>query len=255
MLLVGSAGAFYLFHIPDWGDREQTQPFEEKQRNHFKIAILIDDIGYDFSLLLELINIDAPLSFAVLPYYPHSVDAARALHAKGKEVILHLPMEPHTYPDEKPGAGALLLKMSEEEIIKQVEEDIAAVPFVSGVNNHMGSKFMEDEAKLSVVFNQLKKRNLFFVDSRTTPSSKAEKVAKISGIPFISRRIFIDTEHHYRATLQNLMKLSKEAQRRNSEPILVIGHPYPDTIRALRKAIPALEAEGAVFVPVSDLVK
>lgn len=70
-----------------------------------KIAILIDDMGYDIRLLRELIEIDAPLTFAVLPYNHHSVDAARILHAEGKEVILHLPMEPHTYPDEQPGTA------------------------------------------------------------------------------------------------------------------------------------------------------
>ncbi|MCX5854069.1 MAG: divergent polysaccharide deacetylase family protein [Deltaproteobacteria bacterium] len=280
--------ALTICYVSDIGDREagkQTGSLEEKQRSilekgtssgsemalrdsdrdlskdnilpaaRIKIAILIDDIGYDIRLLRELIKIDAPLTFAVLPYNLHSVDAARVLHAKGKEVILHLPMEPHTYPDEQPGAGALFIRMDGEAIRKQIEEDIAAVPFVSGVNNHMGSRFMEDEGKLSIVFDELKKRNLFFIDSRTTPSSKAEEAAKTSGIPFISRKIFIDTERNYTATLQNLMNLSGKAYGYPSETVLAIGHPYPDTIRALQKAIPVLKAKGVVIVPVSDLVK
>lgn len=183
------------------------------------------------------------------------MEAATVLHAKGKEVILHLPMEPLAYPDEQPGPGALFLKMSNEAIRRQVDENISAVPFVTGVNNHMGSRFMADGKKLSVVLNQLKKKHLFFVDSRTTSSSKAEQIALKSGVPCISRKIFIDTEQNFRITLQNLMKLNDKDYWKNSEPILVIGHPYPDTIRALREAIPALKAEGLDIVPVSYLVK
>jgi polysaccharide deacetylase 2 family uncharacterized protein YibQ len=284
LLLITFLGVFYVMLIQDRESRKQPRPFEEKQRDTpkkgtsyragqsfhkldrepskvnilptvKKVAILIDDIGYDFPLLHELIMIDEPLTFAILPYYPHSVDAARLLHAKGREIILHLPMEPHSYPDEQPGVGALFLTMSNDQIRKQIEEDIAMIPFVSGVNNHMGSRFMEDEAKLLILFNYLKKRNLFFIDSRTTPSSRAKEIAKKSGVAFISRKIFIDAEHNYRTTLQNLMQLSVIAYEQSSEPILAIGHPYPDTIRALRKAIPALKAEGVVIVPVSDLFK
>ena len=205
--------------------------------------------------LHDLIRIDASLTFAILPYCSHSTEAATVLHAKGKEVILHLPMEPLAYPDEQPGPGALFLNMSNEAIRRQVDKNISAVPFVTGVNNHMGSIFMADGAKLSVVLNQLKKKHLFFVDSRTTSSSKAEQIALKSGVPYISRKIFIDTEKNFRTTLQKLMKLNDRDYGKNSEPILVIGHPYPDTIRALREAVPALKTEGVDIVPVSYLVK
>lgn len=255
LLVISVVGLFYLLQLRDQDLGKPIRWMEEQPRDPLKIAILIDDIGYDFKVLNELITMDAPLTFAVLPHYPHSRDAARTLHEKSKEILLHLPMEPHAYPDEQPGAGALLLKMSVDEIGKQVNKDIAAVPFVSGVNNHMGSRFMEDEAKLSTVFNQLKKKNLFFVDSRTTPATKAKEIATLSGVPFISRKILIDSEHNYRATLQNLIKLREMAQHENSEPVLVIGHPYPETIQTLRKALPVLKAQGVLIVPVSHLVK
>lgn len=91
---------------------------------------------------------------------------------------------------------------------------------------------------------------------RKKKRGKAKEIAILSGIPFVSRKIFIDSEHNDRATLQNLIKLRETAQHGNSEPVLVIGHPYPpNTIQALRKALPVLKAEGMVIVPVSHLVK
>ena len=113
-----------------------------------KIAILIDDIGYDPGALRRLLAIEAPLAFSVLPRIPHSRSSAEAVHRAGREVLLHLPMEPHGYPDRNPGAGLLFASMTAREIRKTLEEDMKSVPHAEGVNNHMGSKFMEEREPL-----------------------------------------------------------------------------------------------------------
>ncbi|MGZ3606639.1 MAG: divergent polysaccharide deacetylase family protein [Syntrophales bacterium] len=220
-----------------------------------RVAILIDDIGYDLSPLYELLKIDASLTFAILPHYAHSVDAANILHGAKREILLHLPMEPHTFPDENPGMGALLMSMSDRQIEEEVDKDLDAIPYLSGVNNHMGSKFMEDEAKLYIVFRELKKRNLFFVDSRTTPLSKGPEIAKKVGLRFASRKIFIDNDHDYRTIFQNLTTQIGGEFSHKSEPVIMIGHPHLKTIQALKEAIPVLKARGIDVVPVSALVQ
>jgi hypothetical protein len=139
------------------------------------IAVIIDDIGFDLRIVEELAGIPAPIAFAVLPHSPHAAEAARFLHAAGKEILLHLPMEPRSYPEESPGAGALMVDMDEKQIRRQLQENLAAVPYVSGVNNHMGSRFMEDEARLTMVMDELKKRGLYFVDSRTSADSRGRE--------------------------------------------------------------------------------
>jgi polysaccharide deacetylase 2 family uncharacterized protein YibQ len=145
------------------------------------IAIIIDDIGFDLRIVEELARIPAPIAFAVLPHTPHAAEAASFLHAAGKEILLHLPMEPRSYPEESPGSGALMVDMDERQIRKQVQENLAAVPYVSGVNNHMGSRFMGDEARLTMVMEELKKRGLYFVDSRTTPDSRGREAGGPAG--------------------------------------------------------------------------
>ena len=220
-----------------------------------RVAILIDDIGYDLSPLYELLKIDASLTFAVLPHYAHSVEAANILHGAKREILLHLPMEPHAFPEENPGMGALLTSMSDRQIEEEIDRDLEAIPFLSGVNNHMGSKFMEDEAKLNIVFKELKKRNLFFVDSRTTALSKGQEIAKKLRLRFVARKIFIDNDRDYVTILRNLTTRIDEEFAHKSEAVVMIGHPHLKTIQALKEAIPVLKARGIDVVPVSVLVQ
>ncbi len=234
---------------------DSAVPKDKISQSRKRIAILIDDIGYDLSSLNELLQIDAPLTFAILPHYAHSIDAANILHEAKREILLHLPMEPHTFPDENPGMGALFLSMSDRQIKETVDRDIDAIPHLSGVNNHMGSKFMEDESKLDIVFRQLKKRNLYFVDSRTTSLSKGPKIARKLGLRFISRRVFIDNDNNYMTIFRNLTTRIDEEFDHTSEAMVMIGHPHMRTIQALKEAIPVLKARGIDIVPVSALVQ
>jgi polysaccharide deacetylase 2 family uncharacterized protein YibQ len=214
-----------------------------------QIAVIIDDIGYDLRLVEELIRIEAPMAFAILPHTPHAREAAHLLHAAGKEILLHLPMEPRSYPTEKPGAGALFVNMDNGEIRRRIEADLTAVPYASGVNNHMGSRFMGDEAKLAVVMQELAKKGLFFVDSLTTSDSRARSAAAKAGVRYASRAVFIDHPPGYAAALSNLLQPPRRG--REGKPLLMIGHPHPETVRALREAQPLWQNEGVRMIPLS----
>jgi hypothetical protein len=212
------------------------------------VAIIIDDIGNSRSSVEELIKIDAPLTFAILPFCPYSNSSAEEIHRARREIILHLPMEPLSYPRANPGKGTLLVQMNKDELIRQFEQDIDAVPYITGINNHMGSRFMTDEESLKIIMGGISKRHLFFIDSRTTSDSKGEKVARMTGLPCLSRKIFIDNSQDYNATLNILLNLAS-----GNDPILVIGHPYHSTVLALKDALPRLKRSGVEIVSVSDL--
>jgi len=156
-------------------------------------------------------------------------------------------MEPRSYPEESPGAGALMVDMDERQIRRQVQENLTAVPYVSGVNNHMGSRFMEDEARLTMVMEELEKRGLYFVDSRTTPDSRGREAANRTGVRFAARDLFIDHVPGHAAALENLTGPSRRGGE-HGKPVLMIGHPHPETVRALRDALPRWQAEGVRLV-------
>lgn len=219
---------------------------------HREMAIIIDDIGYDLDAARELLKVDAALTFAIVPFQKHSREVAVMAHQAGKETLLHLPMEPLSYPQEKPGDGALFTDMSDEEILLQLKKNFADVPYVSGVNNHMGSKFMMDEQKLTLVFRELKKRNLFFVDSRTTADARTSAAAGKTGLKIAERKIFIDNNRDYNKIYANLMSV---ASGDGVTAEIMIGHPYPETVRALRDASKSMRRQGVSIVPVSRLIK
>ena len=219
-----------------------------------QIAVIIDDIGRDLRIVEELAGIPVPIAFAVLPRAPHATEAARLLHAAGKEILLHLPMEPHSYPAESPGAGALMLGMDAAEIRERIHEDLTAVPFASGVNNHMGSRFMEDGARLAMVMEELRKRGLFFVDSKTTADSRGMASAGQAGVPFVARDLFIDHAPGYAAALESLTGPFRQG-RGNGAPVLMIGHPHAQTVKAIRDALSVWQKDGVRVIPVSACLR
>jgi hypothetical protein len=217
-----------------------------------QIAIIIDDLGGNLDAVKALMKIDAELTFAVLPLQTHSREAAEMLHQANREVLLHLPMEPASYPREKPGEGALFTEMSPEELILQLRKNMASVPHAVGVNNHMGSKFMTDSEKLTVIFRELKKNRMFFIDSRTSPDTQATAVAQKVGLKMAQRKIFIDHARGYKQIYDNLMRVVTTGQ--HDFPFILIGHPHAETIKALQLATKNLRKQGIDIVPVSRLI-
>jgi uncharacterized protein len=238
---------------PRPGLKSEPAPFETAHSSH-SVAVIIDDIGFDLRIVENLAGIPAPLAFAVLPYTPHAVEAAKILHAAGKEILLHLPMEPYSSPGGSPGSGALMADMDAEEIRRQVRADLAAVPFVSGVNNHMGSRFMEDGARLAIVMEELRAKGLFFVDSRTTAETRGRESAELAHVRFAERDIFIDHAPGRAAALESLTGALRQGKR-NGAPLLMIGHPHMETVQAIRDVLPFWRKEGIKVIPVSAYMR
>jgi len=239
------------------GEKASLQPVPlppEKGKSFARIAILIDDIGQNMGVLDDLLAIDVPLSFAILPYQQYSLKSAEKLQRHKREILLHLPMEPHSFPQKQPGKGALFLCMTDEEIQQQLRNNLQNVPHVIGVNNHMGSRFTEDEEKMSVVMAELKKRGLYFVDSRTSGLSKAKNAADRTGIRFMARTIFIDNEQTYETSLQNILNVKQEITQNGKKPILLIAHPHPTTVLSIRDAVPLLREQGIEIVSISKII-
>jgi uncharacterized protein len=162
-------------------------------------------------------------------------------------------MEPHGYPARDPGRGALFTSMTAHEIRKTLEEDMKSVPHVEGVNNHMGSKFMEEREPLRVVFDVLHGRGLYFVDSVTTDASVARELAGEKPLRFATRDLFIDDAEDRGWARVHLERLLETRNEWNE--LLLIGHPYPETVIALEEMIPRFQSRGIEFVPLFALVE
>ena len=233
----------------------RSHPSSKTQKTGLRprVAIVIDDLGGEDHIFQELLQLNLPLTFSILPFMPHSKAIAQEAKREGREVILHLPMEPHGFPKAKPGEGALLLGMDEEGLLRQLEKDVEAIPHIKGVSNHMGSRLMEDPEKMKIVLSELKRRRLFFLDSRTTPQSVGFQTAKSIGLKAAERTLFLDPSQDQSDTQKNLEELFEHSL--STGRAIGIGHPYPSTMRSLKEMIPRIKEKGIDVVPLSSLME
>ena len=221
------------------------------QENPSYISIIIDDLGYQWRSGQRALEISDDLTFAILPHTPYSVRLATRAHDNGQEVMLHLPMA-SVHP-RRPGPGAVNVNMPREEFLAQVDSDLAAVPYISGVNNHMGSQVTPSTRHMDWLMQDLQQRGgLFFVDSMTTATSVAAVLARENGLPTLKRDIFLDntrTPESIHKQFQRLLRLSRQRGW-----AVAIGHPYPETLALLEAELPRLERMGIRLVPVSQLI-
>ncbi len=218
-----------------------------------KVAIIIDDMGANRAALNDLISLKYPVTIAVIPFLELSTETADTAYKKGREVILHLPMEPMDYPQYNPGTGALFTFMTADEFRAALAEDLAAVPHISGVNNHMGSFLTQDREKMEIVLAAIKERRLFFVDSRTTSKTVAYDAAVKLGVPALERDVFLDNEANVESVKAQIDELIKKAKAEGTA--LGIGHPRPATIKALKEMEKRLTGSEVQVVPASGLLK
>ncbi len=170
-----------------------------------------------------------------------------------REIMLHLPMQPQSYPETNPGSNPLLVGMGENEIRSRLDGALATLTNVTGVNNHMGSAATSDESTMRALMSVLKGRDLFFVDSLTSSSSVAYAEAVRAGIPAEKNRIFLDYDNENESAIAaNLAQLVRSA--RSGGFAVGIGHPHPATAAVLAREIPRLVKQGVRFVTVSELM-
>lgn len=225
---------------------------QEIEKINGKVAIIIDDLGYDLDFAEKLLQLDAPISFSILPELRYSKQIAARAKELNHDVLLHLPMEPNDYPSKNPGPGALLSRMSLRELEEQLLKNLDAIPYLGGINNHMGSKLTEDEKIMSLVMEKIKSRGLFFLDSRTSPKTVAYKIAREYSIKAAERNIFLDNNGDVEMISEQIIKLGEIAMENGFA--IGIGHPYHNTLLALQQTIPKLKERGIKIAPISQLV-
>jgi polysaccharide deacetylase 2 family uncharacterized protein YibQ len=228
------------------------EPSPAVLRRDARIAIVIDDLGNDRGALERIAAWRFTVAGAVLPGLPESVATAQHLARSGKEVLLHLPMEPDGYPRVQPGPGVVMRSDSDERIAEIVAADLETVPGAVGVNNHMGSAATADPRVMRAVVRVLSGRGLFLLDSRTTDASVARRVAEEASLPAVSRRVFLDSVPTAGAIDRSFRELVARARKDGSA--LAIGHPYPETMTMLERELPLLAEKGVELVRVSSLV-
>jgi polysaccharide deacetylase 2 family uncharacterized protein YibQ len=217
-----------------------------------KLAIILDDLGYDRAAADSLLALPFPLTVSVLPHLPLSSEVAEEAFRRGDEVLLHLPMQSEG-DSAKTEDVELRVGMSAEQVDTALAGMLETVPHVVGVNNHQGSRATADPALMAELMPALRGRNLFFIDSRTTASTVAFDAAERAGVPAASRKVFLDDTQTREAIVAQIELAARDAARDGSA--IAIGHPHGVTIAALSEEVPRLEARGIRLVFANDVLR
>jgi len=223
-----------------------------KAVKHAKVAIVMDDFGYNMNDFDALFSINEPITLSVLPGLRYSSRVAEYARGRGYEVILHLPLESHR-KDVKEEADTIRSGMAETEIASRLAKEVESVPGLSGVSNHMGSKSTEDKELMASIFRYLKKRRLYFFDSLTSEKSVCREAAQSAGLRYARRDIFLDNTDKCEYVEKQLAALERMAFKRGRA--IAVCHDRRNTIAALAKMVPKMAKDGIEFVTLSDMVR
>lgn len=217
-----------------------------------KIAVIMDDMGGSLKTLRHLLDLDIVITPSILPGTSRAIPATELLQKAGREYMIHMPMQPRSYPRTNPGSNALLIGQSAEKVQQLVQSYLAGVPGAVGGNNHMGSRYTEDSAAMRRVLKILKEHNLFFIDSRTIGDSVAFSEARKMGVRTATRNIFLDNSEDVSYIRRQIHKMVNLAG--DNREIIAICHPYSQTLEALRLEQDWLRDQSVSFVAASQLV-
>jgi len=223
-----------------------------------QIAFVIDDWGYSLNNVEVLFKIDRPVTLAVLPHLRYSKEISDKVrkHGKNYDVILHLPLESKS--GKAPEQDTIRRNMKKEKVLSILKDDIEGVPGIVGVSNHQGSKATENRETMKIILQELKKRNLFFLDSRTTPVSVCRSISGKIGLRYAERDVFLDLaqkkeEKQYGAYIKKqIRELIRVAKTKGSA--IAIGHDKKLTLEVIKDSIADIEKENIKIVPLRKLV-
>lgn len=231
--------------------RVKPHPQSSARSGTPRLAIILDDMGNDRSAADSIFSLPYPLTLSFLPAHSDSREIAEEAHRRGYQVMLHLPMEP--LGNEAHEAQQLHSGMTSSQLSEVVSRMLQNVPSAVGVNNHQGSLATTDGPLMADLMPILRQRNLFFIDSRTTAATVAYDAAQTARVRCAFRNVpFLDDVEEVSAIRKQLQLALREAQEKGEA--IAIGHPHPETLRALREFLPQVEAQGVHLVHASDLV-
>lgn len=217
------------------------------------IAIIIDDLGHTLAAGRRVVALPGPVACAVLPHTPRARVLAEAAFAAGKDVLLHLPLQP-VASDGAAEPGGIVLDMTRGELARTFAASLEAVPHAVGVNTHRGSLLTRHPGHMSWLMQEILARDdLVFVDSYTTAQSIALGIAQESGVPAVRRDVFLDPDRSPATVEREFARLKRLARREGMA--VAIGHPYPATLALLERELPRLEEEDFRLVGIRDYVR
>lgn len=235
---------------PPW--KRYARPFPAGDTRP-RIAIVIAELGLSRAATEAAIERLPPeITLAFNPLAPNLQAWIIKARARGHEVMLDLPMEPLSYPQEDPGPNALLASLGPIENARRLGFLLDRADGYVGVASYMGSRFEGTAELIQPVLQTLADRGLLFLANRSAPASEVPALAETLKLPWLSNDRFLDTEATRVAIDGRLQQLERLA--RTHKGAVAMGLGYPVTIERVGAWTETLGAKGIALAPASALV-
>lgn len=220
--------------------------------SYSRLAIVVDDLGYEPTRDAEWLKVPVKVTVAVIPFGPSSRRIAEAARSRGFGVLIHVPMEPETPTSDRTEGFRMHRGMAPGDMASLLARMLEELPWASGASNHMGSAFTADPEAMSAYAALLGSKGLYLLDSVTTPRSVALEAAQAAGIPAARRDVFLDAAmkpDEMRRQWDRAVALARE----KGDAILVC-HGRAETLRLILDLLPGLGSQGVRTVTVDELI-
>ena len=231
--------------------RIYARPFDRTDKRP-KIAIVLYGIGPSASAMQAAIQgLPGPITLAFSPYADNLSNGIATARAAGHETLLMVPMEPSNYPQFDPGPKGLLTSLKPEDNISRLEWMLARTTGYVGVTSFMGSRFTREHRHMSAILQQVRRRGLLYLESRTTAANLIGEIAKTVRVPFAANALFIDQRASRPAIDSQLQEIERLARKLGQA--VGMAYPYPVTLERLSAWSRNVGKRGFVLAPVSAL--
>ena len=239
--------------------KNQRQPWQvysrpfEKSRDRPRIAIIISSIGFNGRMTQAAIDELPPeITLALSPYANAIEGWTDGIRQSGHEMLLMVPMEPLDYPLNDPGPHTLMTSLSANENLDRLYWLLSQTSGYVGIINEMGSKFTADPDSIRPIMQDIQRRGIAFVDSRTTRFTLGAISAQEFGIPTAINSRYIDNDLSAAQIDRYLRELENTAQR--SGFAVGIGRANPVTYKRLIEWAQTLDAKGIDLAPITAII-
>lgn len=216
-----------------------------------RVAIVFEHAGGSLAELAPIYGMHQPFGLGIFPRMRYSAQIAREAESRGLTPVLHLPLEARHPADMGDVPGAVWVRMTDAQIRRVVEEDLASAVGVVGVSNHAGSRATADRRVMAAVLRTVKAKGLWFEENRTTPASVASDVAVHMGMRTVPVTTYLDDPP---VNIEGKVRaLIATAQREGAA--IAVGHITTGTPQVVRRLLPEFRRAGVVFVPMTEFLK
>jgi hypothetical protein len=168
----------------------------------------------------------------------------------GHEVLLQAPMEPPDYPANDPGPTTLLASDPARNI-ERLHMMMARFPGYVGLANHLGGRFLSDEAALAPVLRDVAGRGLFYVEDMSSEQSLVGSLAPGVGLTALRADVVVDRRDTPDAVKASLDELEAIARKRGTA--IGAASALPNALAQIKRWADGLEGRGVALVPLSAM--